>query len=1179
MVSDAVRLRRWQGYSFTRITFVCCDWSRTSAGAGPVSCLCCALLLAGAVSLMGSLLTAPVRAQSPPAQYVTTVWHTEQGLPQNSVNAMLQDHQGYLWIGTFGGLARFDGERFTLFDSSHTPGFGSDRIFSLYESRSGVLWIGTVDGGLIRLQDGVATTYTERDGLPSGFISSIRGDAGGTVWINTSRGVARFTGTELEAYPMHRGKAVREFLLEARDGSMWFRCGDDVVRFGADGSIATLHPEKPSVFLVHEARDGSVWVALRDQYRLVRYYQGVFSDVPLPPVGRRELTGGFPVFSLAMTEDTDGELLLLTPAGLSRIVNGRLGPTEAALLSTSGGETPKVRSFLVDREGNRWVGTIGEGLVRLRRAPLRAYGKAEGLSDSGFSSVFQDREGRVWLGGDLVYWFDGHRFHRLPGVGDILTIAQTRDGDLWFGGYGGLYRYRAGALTHFAVNAPPVRVIFQDREGTVWIGALKEERPGGLYRFHDEKLEQVPGISDVRAIAEDRDGGLWLGSIEGLRWMRGSKTATYDQKQGLSSNAVSDIHLDSTGTLWVATYGGGLTRLREGQFKAITTKDGLPDNIVLGILEDASSNLWLSSNHGIFRLTLKDLNDFADGKISVLSPVSYGVAEGMRSSESNGGSPGGWRTTDGRIWFPTLRGAVAIDPTADNRLPPRVIVEEAWANDRALARDGMTSVPAGNNTFDFRFTALSFSAPEKLQFKYRLEPFEKDWVDARTRRTAHYTNMDPGEYRFQVIAANNYGVWNDQGVSVQFVLKPHFYQTNWFRVLCALAVLALAWAAHRMRVQLLKQQEEDFRDAVESMPVQAFLSMPNGDAVFVNRRWTEYTGLTLEQAAGSGWQATIHPDDLKRISEQFRVCLANDQPVEYECRGRRWNGEYRWFLVRAVPVHDKRGKVVKWCGAATDIEDRKRAEQLQADLAHVTRVSTLGELAASLAHEIKQPIAATIASASSGRLWLEREQPNLDKAIAALGRIEKDGNRAASIIDRLRALYKKAPPQRELLAVNDVIVEMAGLLRGEAIRYAVSIRTDLASGIPEVMADRVQIQQVLMNLMLNGIEAMKDMGGVLTVSSQPGQDGQVLISVSDTGVGLSAEKADQIFEAFFTTKAQGSGMGLAISRSIVESHGGHLWASANDGRGATFHFTLPVAADTRQVVAAGAQADDSEPAH
>ena len=757
-----------------------------------------------AAGLLASLLIAPVRAQSYPTQYLATVWQTEQGLPQNSVNALLQDREGYLWIGTFGGLARFDGERFRAFDLAGTPGFGSNRILSLYESRSGALWIGTMDGGLIRLENGVATTFTDRDGLPSRFISSITGDAEGNVWIKSSRGVAKFAGAKLEAYATHQGMAIREFYLQARDGSMWFRCGTDLVRSGADGSIATLHVRRPSVFLVHEARDGSVWIGVRDEYRLVRYYQGVFSDVPLPPIGRRGLTAWAPEYILTMAENTDGELLLLTPAGLVRTVGGSLSSPQPISLPANGAELPKVRGLLADREGNLWVGMIGKGLLRLRPAPLTAYAKEEGLSDSGFYTVFQDREGRIWLGGDLLYWFDGHRFHSIPGVKDIRAIAQTGDGDLWFGGYGGLYRWRSGMLSHFKVEAPAVASIYQDREGTLWIGGSMEDRPGGLYRFREGKLDQIPGISGVRNIIGGRDGGLWVAAIEGLFYGRGGKVFRYEQNRSLPGH-IRDIYQDSTGTLWLATYGGGLFCLRHGLLKAITTKDGLPNNMLLSILEDGKGNLWFSSNQNIFRLSLKELNDFADGRISSILPVSYGVAEGMRSSECNGGSPGGWITRDGRIWFPTLRGVVAIDPGAGSRLPPPVVLEEAWAKSLMLARDGQTSAPPGNNTFDFRFTALSFSAPEKVRFKYRLEPYDKDWVNAGTRRTAHYTNMAPGEYSFHVIAANSFGIWNDQGASLRFVLRPHFSQTNWFYALCAIGFLALLWMAYQFRLRHLQR--------------------------------------------------------------------------------------------------------------------------------------------------------------------------------------------------------------------------------------------------------------------------------------------------------------------------------------------------------------------------------------
>jgi signal transduction histidine kinase len=298
---------------------------------------------------------------------------------------------------------------------------------------------------------------------------------------------------------------------------------------------------------------------------------------------------------------------------------------------------------------------------------------------------------------------------------------------------------------------------------------------------------------------------------------------------------------------------------------------------------------------------------------------------------------------------------------------------------------------------------------------------------------------------------------------------------------------------------------------------------------------------------------------LDRSVRRMEASFASGEPFEEEMRIRRIDGEYRWFLSRAVALRDKRGKVVKWYGAATDIQDRKRAEELQADLAHTNRVSILGELAASISHELAQPLTVTTANAKASLRWLQRDPPDLTEVRKGTERIMEAGTLASEIISRLRSLYKKTPPQRESVDACEIIGEMVLLLRGEANEYAVSIRTDIAADLPKITADRVQLQQVLMNLMLNGIEAMKETGGVLTIKTVRGDGGQVLISVSDTGAGLPAGKADEIFNAFFTTKPQGSGMGLAISRSIVEAHGGHLWATSHDGRGATFHFTLPTA--------------------
>ncbi|RZU43300.1 PAS domain S-box-containing protein [Edaphobacter modestus] len=392
--------------------------------------------------------------------------------------------------------------------------------------------------------------------------------------------------------------------------------------------------------------------------------------------------------------------------------------------------------------------------------------------------------------------------------------------------------------------------------------------------------------------------------------------------------------------------------------------------------------------------------------------------------------------------------------------------------------------------------------------------------------------------------------------------RPVFWQTWWFLLTATLASAVIVAACFRYRMVRLANEEQKFREAIETMPAMALITRSDGYCTFVNRGWVEFTGLTVERSSGSGWQAAVHPDDLSRVVNRWRASLASGEPLEHEVRvGRVADGAYRWFLIRAVPLRDKRGKILKWCGAATDIEDRQRAQQLQASLTHINRVNSMGELVASISHELLQPITATTLNAKTSLRWLQRDPPDLTQVREGTEKIIEAVTRASEIIDRLRSLYKKAAPKRELVAMNEVVSEMAGMLRSEATRHGVSIRTDLKDDLPMTAADRVQLQQVLMNLMLNGIEAMSETGGVLTVKSQLGPDGKIQISVNDTGPGLPPGKSDQLFEAFFTTKPQGSGMGLSISKSIVEAHGGRIWATMNGGCGATFHFALPSAAE------------------
>ena len=451
-----------------------------------------------------------------------------------------------------------------------------------------------------------------------------------------------------------------------------------------------------------------------------------------------------------------------------------------------------------------------------------------------------------------------------------------------------------------------------------------------------------------------------------------------------------------------------------------------------------------------------------------------------------------------------------------------------------------------------------------MRFRYRLEGHDKEWHEAMDRRQATYTNLAPGNYRFQVTASNNSGVWNEKGAALQFSIAPAFHQTLWFRLACATLLAAAVWGAFQLRVRRLRREERRLREVIEGIPTMAFSVHPDGSPDLVNQRWLAYSGLPpAALGEGSKWAETIHPDDVEAHLAKWRHALSHGELFENEARHRSASGEYRWFLVRAVPLRNKQGRIVKWYGTLTDVEERKQAEEererlrrLESHLAHTNRLSMLGELTASLAHEINQPIAAAIASAGACLRWLDREQPELERAREAVNRIKDDGKRAADIIAGLKAFYRKeGAPARALLDVNEVVGEMLVLLHREAERHEVVMTTDLGE-LPKVRADRVQLQQVLMNLMVNGFEAMAEKGGEMRIRTRRTEAG-VEVAVSDTGVGIAPDKLDTIFSAFMTTKLAGTGMGLAISRTIVESHGGRLWAEANESQGAVFHFTIP----------------------
>jgi PAS domain S-box-containing protein len=348
----------------------------------------------------------------------------------------------------------------------------------------------------------------------------------------------------------------------------------------------------------------------------------------------------------------------------------------------------------------------------------------------------------------------------------------------------------------------------------------------------------------------------------------------------------------------------------------------------------------------------------------------------------------------------------------------------------------------------------------------------------------------------------------------------------------------------------------------------------DGSPEFVNQTWRTYTGLSQDSLRGQRWSVGVHPDDLIKVEAAWRAHLPTGQPFETEERLRRADGEYRWFFIRRVPLRDESGQVIRWYAAAHDIDDQKRAERAlqtaHGELAHVTRVTTLGEMSASIAHEINQPLAAILTNAEAALRLLSRDAPDVQEARAGLADVIKDARRAGEVIRRIRDFSKKAHPQMMQLDLNEVVEEAGKLIRHEALQHGVTIRFELASRLPAVRGDRIQLQQVIVNLAVNGMEAMtsvEDRERELIVRTERDQSDGISVAVADAGVGIEPEDLDRVFGAFHTTKPGGLGMGLAICRSIVEAHGGRLWADASVPRGAIFRFTVPAfAAGTSEVI-------------
>jgi PAS domain S-box-containing protein len=1097
-----------------------------------------------------------------PSQYVREEWITASKFPGGAVNTIGQTADGYLWIGTDKGLIHFDGFnfKFVSFTSDTTP--SKVPILQLLVDAAGKLWLRPQGTDVLRQLDGKFENVTYGAEALTSQITAVSTDSnGGVLLSDIAQGTFRFKGDEIQrlaAPTVLPGSSPVISMAETTEGKIWMgTLGAGLFLFadGRAGKIDAGLPDRKINCLLPISNE-ELWVGT--DYGL---YHG--NDKGLRRVELPSFLGNVQV--LSMLRDRDSNIWVGTARGLLRINAKGTSFSEERELRGDGG----INALFEDREGNLWIGGA-QGLGRIRDSAFVTYSTATGLPFERNGPIYVDADNRTWFApaqGGLYVLQNGHvqPVTSIP-PDEVVYSISGREDVVWAGRQrGGLIRlrFRDGAIASqsyteangLAQNS--AYAVYESRDGSVWAGTLN----GGVSKFKDGHFTTYTttnGLASntVSSILETRDGAMWFATPSGLSSFSNGRWRTYTTVEGLPSSEVNCLFEDSSGTLWSGT-SAGLAFFASDHFQVPHESPEVLREQILGMVDDKSGRFWIATSHHVLRVARDKL---LSGVVKAVDVHEYDQADGLESTEGVKRSRSVVSDSAGRIWFSLSRGLSVVDPSQinDNSVPALAHIEAITADDNIANLAASVQIPPSPRRITFEYTGLSLAAPGRIRFRYLLEGFDSTWSQPVAAREAVYTNLRPGSYRFRLVASNSEGLWNGPETAIALNVAPAYYQTYWFRLLCVVVFIALLWAVYQMRVHQLQEQEKKFRDAVETMPALAFVADPNGNRTFFNRGWLEYTGLSSEQASGSGWEKTVHADDLTRVTERWLASRTTGQPLDYEARLRRGSdGVYRWFQTRAQPLRDNQGRIVKWCAVANDIEDRKHAERLQADLTHASRVSTMGELVASISHELAQPITATTNNAKASLRWLQHDPPDLTQVRKGTERIIEAGNFASEIIDRLRSLYKKDLPKRELVAINEVVGEMATMLRGEARGHGVSIRTDLKDDLPMTVADRVQLQQLLMNLMINGIEAMKDTGGVLMVKSQLGEDGQIEISVNDTGPGLPLGQANQIFDAFFTTKPKGSGMGLAISKSIMESHGGRIWANGDGGRGATFHFTLP----------------------
>ena len=1052
------------------------------------------------------------------SQYVVDNWQIPEGLPQISVEALARTPDGYLWVGTQEGLARFDGVRFSIIDSNNEPALSHNSITALLADRSARLWIGTTSG-MALLEHGHFAAFTRIAQLEHAHIRSIIEGRDGRIWVGSENGLFEIGGGRALSYDVANGLPDNRVhaLLEDREGMLWMGTRKGLVRFNGKGfETVPLGAENAGapVSALHEDADGTLWVGTESG----TLYRRAADHFEL--VGQPGGTMPGPLrFVNALMRDRDGNLWIGTGSGLVRWRSGEFRAFATGLLAQR-----DVRAILEDGEGSAWVGSFDAGLLRLRDGKFITSGSPEGLTGERIWTVVPRKGGGLWVGSNLgLSSYIGGKYQHIPGPSGhedvpVRSVVEDRHGVLWVGTAGeGLYRLDQRGMKVFnrqsGLSGNTVPALFEDRLGRIWVGTDE-----GLDVVDQEKITSrqsllhTSGATSIHLIYEDRAGNLWVSVwTQGLFAIGEHGTRHLGTADGLPSDFVLAIHEDAKGDLWLGT-GAGLALWRGGRVISLSRYQDPLKNTLLQVLEDDTHRFWFSTNKGLITAPRSALEALAAGATHTSDVHIYDTKDGLRSAEFNGGNTSaGTRAADGLFWFPSTRGIVGVDPghIPTNPLPPPVLIEQVAVNGTTLTPTDGAAVAPGAERWEFHYTGLSLVVPERSLFRYRLDGFDKDWINAGSRRIAYYTGLSPGSYTFRVIASNDDGVWNETGASFRFTLRPHFYQTVWFMLICVALLLILARLWYRWRMRKLRRLADNLSEQVADRTRELELA---------NKQMREAQA-TLVTTARQAGMAEIANNVLHNVGNVLNSVNVSAALIGTKLQESKLSG-----LGKAIALMNEHAADL---GAFITVDERGKALP-----------GYFNKLVAAHAQE-KQAITGELAS-------LTKSVDHIKEIVAT------------------QQSYSGATSVAEPVQVKDLLEDALRMNAGSIAHHQINIVKEFAD-VPSLLLDKHLMLQILINLIGNAKHAINGSSQQphtikLQVDIAESSDAPRLrIRVEDNGEGIAPENLTRLFTHGFTTRKNGHGFGLHSCALAVKEMKGSIRAFSDGlGRGAAFVIELPL---------------------